>query len=287
MLDRLWKNRWSTLALLATWLVFECWISWAAFCNQTNEYGRGFQPPEENVCIFRGPLASLWRAFRGLWSHTFDHADAYVALFTAVLVVATLALWWSTRQLWKAGEVQLSIAARGAKAAERAASAAVDAERGRLYVVIESDNLSEILRGPMLWDNSPGMNESIVTSPRVKYRLKNYGKTPAILKAVSHGMRLRDFGDEQTAESHPQIFRGLDVVSSGEHTDRIECNLYYVFSFKEAREVVLGDKWLLFYGSATFVDGFGQERTLLWKASGSPAGFNLFSYDESIPDKAS
>jgi hypothetical protein len=36
------------------------------------------------------------------WVETFHEADAYVALFTGVLAVSTILLWWSTRGLWSA-----------------------------------------------------------------------------------------------------------------------------------------------------------------------------------------
>jgi hypothetical protein len=102
MLIQLWKYKWRILLCLAAWLVFECWISWVAFCDQINDY-RGYQrAAEENSCIFRGPLASIIRSFERWFQHTFDKPDAFVALFTLVLTVVTGALWWSTRNLWQA-----------------------------------------------------------------------------------------------------------------------------------------------------------------------------------------
>jgi hypothetical protein len=44
---------------------------------------------------------SLLRFIHDWWAHVFDKPDAYVALFTGLLVSATTAMWWSTRSLWK------------------------------------------------------------------------------------------------------------------------------------------------------------------------------------------
>lgn len=100
------------LLLLAIWLVFECSISWFAFCNQIQNQSANYQATKENICVFRGPLLSIVRAMIDWWQSTFDKPDAYVALFTAFLVISTVALWWSTRRLWKAGEEQFAAAHR-------------------------------------------------------------------------------------------------------------------------------------------------------------------------------
>jgi len=92
---------WRTLLFAALWLVFESVISWAAFCQRQGQYGSTDQATESYECIFRGPAASFSRWF----VHTFDKADAYIALFTAILAVGTLALWSSTRKLWNVTRV--------------------------------------------------------------------------------------------------------------------------------------------------------------------------------------
>jgi hypothetical protein len=100
MLEKIARHKWNILALVAIWLLFECWISWAAFCEYQKQYAATYQPAEEYGCIFRGPVISLGRSFYGWWGHVFDKPDAYIALFTAILAVSTIALWWSTRRLW-------------------------------------------------------------------------------------------------------------------------------------------------------------------------------------------
>jgi hypothetical protein len=120
MLGLLWKHRRSALLLLAVWIIFECWISWGAFCNQTQNYGGNYQPAEENNCVFRGPVASLTRFIVRWWQHTFDHPDAYVALFTAVLAVSTIYLWDATRAAAKGGDRAANIAEQALLKLQRA-----------------------------------------------------------------------------------------------------------------------------------------------------------------------
>jgi hypothetical protein len=86
------------LLLLAILLVFECSISWFAFCNPVQNQRSAYQAAEENICVFRGPLFSLVRFIIEWWQRFFDNPDAYVALFTAVLSASTIALWFSTKR---------------------------------------------------------------------------------------------------------------------------------------------------------------------------------------------
>src|SRR5258708_5240545 len=97
MLKGLWQQKWSVLSLLAIWLVFECSVSWMAFCDQAQGYGGSHPSPEGYECIFNGPVVSIGRYFVRIWRDIFDKADAYVALFTLVLAISTINLWSATK----------------------------------------------------------------------------------------------------------------------------------------------------------------------------------------------
>jgi hypothetical protein len=104
-------NWWRTALLLAAmWLVFECLISWAAFCDQQQYATGNNESHKEYDCAFRGPIFLAARSFVGWWHHTFDDAEPYIALFTAVLAVCTLALWWATYGLQKTTAEQIRLA---------------------------------------------------------------------------------------------------------------------------------------------------------------------------------
>lgn len=138
------------LIFAALWLVFESVVSWFAFCEQAKNYGGTNQPAPKDGCIFGGPLASSVGAFNAWWHHKFEEPDSYVALFTGVLVIATAALWWSTRQLWRATNDTLKHAE---KTAER---------QLRAYLVVEKCDLHYRDKEPI-----------------VTVKVKNCGQTPA------------------------------------------------------------------------------------------------------------
>jgi len=96
MLSWLRRNGSTVLILAAVWLFFECWVSWTAFCNRPQYEGSGALY-EEYGCQFKGPvLSAVWSSFAWL-RHTFDDAESYIALFTAVLAFSTITLWLATR----------------------------------------------------------------------------------------------------------------------------------------------------------------------------------------------
>src|SRR5262249_27629669 len=101
MLTSLWKCKTSILLLLAVWLVFECYISWAAFCDQGYPDIGFYEAYKQYGCIFRGPMAASTLWFISWWNHVFDKTDAYIALFTAILAIFTFTLWLANYGLLK------------------------------------------------------------------------------------------------------------------------------------------------------------------------------------------
>jgi hypothetical protein len=150
---------WRILLFAALWLGFEFAISWAAFCQHQNEYNSANQSAESYECVFRGPIASLARWFGGWWVHIFDKADTYIALFTLVLAVGTLALWWSTRKLW---------------------NAAIENERPWVgTVTVQPDN-----------ERNPFGAEIII---------RNTGRRPALKMRIAHRGEMLELGTVQSA----------------------------------------------------------------------------------------
>ena len=58
--------------------------------------------------------------------HTYN---VLTLLATGIIAVFTTTLWWSTYKLWRAGERQLRVATKAAKAAARTAQALIDNQR--------------------------------------------------------------------------------------------------------------------------------------------------------------
>jgi hypothetical protein len=165
------------LLLIAVWFAFEWSISWAAFCNQNYQanYPKGH---EEYHCILRGPVSSAVRAFLRWWDSVFHHADAYVALFTAVLAGFTLALWLSTKALWEAGERQIkttrSVAAVQARHTQRQLKHAEKTAERQLRAYVGVTVTESVLRHP---DPAEDRGEGSVF--KLVLKIRNRGQTPA------------------------------------------------------------------------------------------------------------
>ncbi len=165
---------------------------------------------------------AIFRFFRYVWDHA-SH-DNIIAFGTVMIALFTFVLYRSTEKLWIAGEKQIKVARDAADAAKRSADAAIETERGRVFVIMESDNIHDVLKGPRFYTNSPSMDDSILEIPIFRYRLKNYGKTPCVMTYRAHGMTLvparQPVGSRQW---QPQFGRGLEAWASGETTDVFEC----------------------------------------------------------------
>ena len=98
MLNWLHKNGRYILLLFAVWIVFEFSISWFAFCDQITNYASIDIASEKHVCVFGGPIGSLFWLIRGWWRSIFYDATDYLVLFNGLLFGSTALLWWVTRR---------------------------------------------------------------------------------------------------------------------------------------------------------------------------------------------
>jgi hypothetical protein len=104
MMAFVYQYRWRIALLTAIWLIFECEISWFAFCDPTHGINN-------DCCAFKGPLISLSRAFLIAFGHFVkgEH-DAIIALGTLIIGLFTYTLWRSTFNLTKIGLEEIRLA---------------------------------------------------------------------------------------------------------------------------------------------------------------------------------
>jgi hypothetical protein len=169
-----------TIALLLVWLALETWISWVAFCQQPEQQYRGEYTSEEYGCFLHGPLIASTLGIGRLWARAFVDANTYIALFTGILAISTIALWWSTRQLWQAGKGQMKLVGDSVQTAITANQISVtNAElQLRAYVTAAGGNI-EPHRNPTQM-GAIGPIEGRPHTYGVSVLLRNGGQTPAV-----------------------------------------------------------------------------------------------------------
>jgi hypothetical protein len=109
------------LLILATALIgIDLLFSLLTTCDPIGHYGSAKQTYEKECTALSGPIIRnvlIFLTWVGHILHEFD--KEIVALFTAILTLSTIALWWTTRNLFQAGERQSLISERALDAADR------------------------------------------------------------------------------------------------------------------------------------------------------------------------
>jgi len=126
---------------------------------------------------------------------TFFQQNEGTLVAIAIIFIAffTLALQRSTARLWKVGERQVAVAETAAETARLSAQAAVLSERAHLLVSIKGSNLEKALQLARLDEAPEPAVATAVDPPSVNYVLSNYGRTPALLREVKHGLTWEAF----------------------------------------------------------------------------------------------
>lgn len=216
----------------------------------------------------------------------------WLAVFTAALFVAAGVqvgfFWWQLRLIRDAAKLTkeaADAAAKGARAAELNAEAVIDAERARIFVSVDRDTTDSI-RAAARYVNSPEMDTgTISTNVGLFYSFKNYGKTPAILKEISHQIVLAP-ELAKLREYVPIAPLPLEhILGPSERTpdETLTCNLGRKITVGEAKQIQTLNNTVWFYGYISYDDtfGFGRELRYIFHYDGSTAGrFRLYSYRE-------
>jgi hypothetical protein len=101
----------TVVPLLVLLFAVDILFSLFATCDQISHYPRQKYSAEKYCTAFSGPfIGDIWRIFVWVGHFLHDYDKEIVALFTAILTLSTIALWWSTRKLWRAGNEQFELA---------------------------------------------------------------------------------------------------------------------------------------------------------------------------------
>jgi hypothetical protein len=204
--------------------------------------------------------------------------DDATGFFTSWLVIVggfQVVLFYVQLRLIRKGLKPAEIAA---KAAELNAEALMTAEGAHLYPIIKGSNLKDVFYGVIMHpDESPDTN--ITVQPHVTYCLKNYGKTPAVLERIMHGVAY--YPTKSTSRTMSQEDSALEiVVSDGETTEFTVTISGETFTRAKAKAVHIYQAELLFFGEVFFRDFFNRRIQCFWEFDGRRSGFHLYRLEE-------
>jgi hypothetical protein len=167
-------------------LLFIEWTS-SIFVHPCPQSAAASECPYESGVIVEGmKLLASWRP--EVWTAI---GILTIASFSAILAVFAIGLARSTQV--------------AADAAKLASQVAVGAERAHLFVHIETENIVSTISQASKGAASPKERPPAL---RLSYALKNHGKTPAMIRELSHGVVVASDLPE-----NPSIRRSLNFPS--------------------------------------------------------------------------
>jgi hypothetical protein len=209
-------------------------------------------------------------------------AEHATVLSTAVSAFGTVVVAIFTVALFHVGGRQL-------RELKRSVDILAQSERAVLHTVVDKDNFRDLMKGSILYDNSPGMADgAISTKGTVTYRIKNYGKTPAVIKEISHFLTCDTALPSDATYTPSDIIQRSPMLSAGNATEEIVCQFGNLLKKRDTDEVLRGQKSIWFYGRVIYDDIFGveHEHRFVWRYHGGTKGFRP-DYQETIYNKNS
>jgi len=171
------------------------------------------------------------------------HHGALILLATLFIAAVTGTLWWSMRQLWKAGEQQIALAQQTSKAMQVVLGQTRVVERA--YVKISHE--------------PPGVRfERMDMTIHVKLRVKNFGRTPAHVTDVILTPIILAPGERFPAVPS---YRGTEAYTATRAflvaDDKIFTQFVFPLTEREYDGVWAGQLSLHVIGFVDYIDAFG------------------------------
>jgi hypothetical protein len=220
-------------------------------CISESDGNEGQQSAEKRYSSI-GPVAVAYMRCSGRFLDS--HGAGITALFTIILAVSTILLWFVTN--------------KAAEAAKIAAEHIPRVERAYLFVTVKPVNLGVILTEytKMTDDN---LKERIDHNLVIEFSIENQGKTPAIIKSVS-----AQIFHYKTLPDEPGYGAPLDLpknryLAPGKETDPSIMIDMLSPTYNTVGMLMRGESALWFYGRVTYYDIFGgcHEHRFCWRFS--------------------
>lgn len=190
------------------------------------------------------------------------HQGTLAAVFAACLVsvgILQSIIYW--RQTGIMGE-QARELTRSTDAAVQTVGVLSQSERAVLVVVYVDDNLREMednLRASLTAGPDGKSSRTLrALRPVVRYKFKNYGKTPAFLDSIDEGIAWASaLPDVPEYEPNLYILRER-AIAAGSETTVFECRESIPITPSEAQDTASNRLNLWFYGRVLYRDIFGN-----------------------------
>ncbi len=156
-----------------------------------------------------------------IWGTRIKITDSLIALFTFVLAVVTGGLWIETLRLRLGADQQSKHFEKSVRATEKAAIASEKTADAALLQAQVAEKALVKLERPIIY---PGEIDFFAdnSSRQIRVKLKNYGRSPAILDSVSLVVSIYPTGDSQTKLFHKQKgFMIENIIGDKDSTDYI------------------------------------------------------------------
>jgi hypothetical protein len=175
-----------------------------------------------------------------------------------LLVLFNGLLFGSTLLLWRVTKTAADATKKAANAADLSARAVTVVERAYVYPeIISAGAVGECIKEALVfYENDFTKDDTpIPTTAEITFKIKNYGKTPAILKAVYAGFGAHPVGAE-IGLSISEAILGVNETTRTLHTP-MEVGL----TRNQARHILVYTASVGFSGQIIFDDIWGDEHT--------------------------
>jgi hypothetical protein len=256
-----WKAHLLVCVLLAL-CAFVVWRSYAfQHCIQESKgYAGGQTIKERATNIF--PFLNAYLGCTGEFLH--KNAEAITGLFTLILAISTILLWRVTRT--------------AAEAAKLTAQAVIDADRAYLFPEIGGHNITAMIETAA---TIKGPDDGTRVAIHLSYSFKNYGRTPAIIRAISQGAVIApELPDERT--SSVVVHLPCHILAADKSTPQIQVTPLPVLTSTVAKSIRDIENTFWFYGCVVYDDTFGWRRTMkfVFHVDAVSEGFTIWDWTE-------
>jgi len=187
----------------------------------------------------------------------------------------------------------LSPAKEAADAAKLNAQAVVDAERAYLFVAVGADVVT-VMEKALTFAFASDADNLPPFGFKISYAFQNYGRTPAIIREISHGACIAPDLPIERTYSHV-IHLPSHLLASNKETAAIKVDDVPKITGAIAKSIDDTENTFWFYGTVTYDDMFGWRRTFnfVWHYGAVSEGFTLYSWaetqerrDQNIPPRS-